>query len=67
MPQQQSSLHPLKYLREVKQELDNVTWPNFNKTMELTTLVALVSAIIAAYIGGLDYIFNEALAWLITL
>lgn len=50
-------LRVLQYFREVIQELHKVTWPTKEKTYELTLLVIGVSAVVALYMAGLDYIF----------
>lgn len=61
------NFNPITYLTEVKQELAKVTWPTRQQTIELTMVVIVISAIIAAFMGAADYVFNEILAWLIRL
>jgi preprotein translocase subunit SecE len=56
-------VRPTAYLREVWQEIQKVTWPNRQQTIEKTLLVVGVSVIAALYIGALDAGFQ----WLITL
>lgn len=52
---------PGQYLREVSEEVKKVSWPSRQQTIEMTILVVGVSLLISAYIGALDYIFQELL------
>lgn len=54
-----------KYLNEVRSELKKVTWPDRNEVTKLTLVVFLVSAIVAAYIGGLDYLFTRLIEYIL--
>lgn len=55
-------LSPGKYFQEVSIELQKVSWPSRQQTLDMTVLVVGVSLLIGAYIGILDYIFAELLA-----
>ncbi len=48
-----------RYLREVRDELQKVTWPTKQQTIDKTVLVIVVSVIVGAYIGGLDFLFTR--------
>ncbi|KKS93517.1 MAG: Preprotein translocase, SecE subunit [Candidatus Collierbacteria bacterium GW2011_GWC2_43_12] len=52
---------PLEFLRSVKLELAQVKWPSHQEALKMTILVIITTAIVAAYSGGLDYIFTVAL------
>lgn len=54
------------FFQEVKFELSRVTWPTKNEVIKLTLIVFLVSGILGAYVGGLDYLFTTLLAKLVT-
>jgi preprotein translocase subunit SecE len=56
---------PLKYLQEVKQELEKVTWPSREKTINMTLLVVGVSLFIALLVAGADFLFSKMLTILI--
>jgi len=56
----------LSYFREAKAELSKVTWPKRDEVVKLTATVVLISAIVAAYLGVLDYMFASALELLLT-
>jgi len=53
------------YLREVKAEMVNVTWPTRHQTAYFTVGVLLISIFIAYYLGFLDMTFTRALEWLL--
>ncbi len=47
------------------EEFKKVEWPSNKETVRLTGYVIGVSLIIALFVMGLDYIFTEALTFLI--
>ena len=48
----------LSFFVEVKDELGRVIWPDRQEVVILTGQVIFVSLILAAVIGGLDYLFT---------
>lgn len=58
-------LSSIKYISEVSTELRKVSWPSRNDTIEMTILVVSVSTLVAAYLGGLDYLFTQLMGLLI--
>jgi preprotein translocase subunit SecE len=48
----------LNFLRESKAELKKVKWPTLRETLQYTLVVIIISLIVAAYLGGLDYVFS---------
>lgn len=52
---------PLRYFQEVRIELARVHWPKRDDVIRLTALVVTISLIVAAYVGGLDYLFTKLL------
>jgi preprotein translocase subunit SecE len=54
------------FLAEVKTELTKVTWPKKNDTLRLTFVVLAISAVVGAFVGGLDFLFTKLLALIIT-
>lgn len=54
------------FFGEVRLELSRVTWPTREETVKLTLTVFIVSAIVGAYVGGLDYLFTTLLTKVIT-
>lgn len=57
---------PINFLKEVKTELAKVTWPNRATVLKLTAVVIGVSVVVAAYLGGLDYIFTKAMEYILS-
>ncbi len=54
------------FFSEVKHELTLVTWPTRQEVIKLTVTVFLVSGILGAYVGGLDYLFTTLLTKIVT-
>ena len=54
-----SKLSFSKYFNETIIELKKVSWPSREDTIQMTVLVIGVSAIVALYLGGLDFIFTQ--------
>ncbi len=54
------------YLRNVRGELAHVVWPDRNQAMVHTVLIIFVSAIVAIYLSGLDYVFTGVVDRIIT-
>lgn len=51
----------INYVREVREELSKVEWPKRREVIKLTATVVIITLIIGAYVGALDYIFAKAL------
>ncbi len=60
-----NSFNLFRYFHEVRDELQKVTWPSRKQTIDLTTLVIIVSVIVGAYIGALDFVFTRLTALLV--
>jgi len=50
---------PLVFLREVRSELEQVTWPSRKEVTRLTAIVVIGSVATGAFIGGLDFTFTN--------
>jgi len=50
---------PLIFLKEVRAEMNNVSWPSKQETTRLTGVVIGVSLIVAIFIGILDFLFTN--------
>jgi len=55
----------LAYLSEVRLELSKVTWPKRSEVIKLTAVVFIISGIVGAYTGTLDYIFTKLLEFFV--
>ena len=50
---------PIIFLKEVRGEMSNVSWPSKKEAFRLTGIVVGVSLIVALFIGILDFIFTN--------
>lgn len=55
-----------QFLKEVKIELSKVSWPTKQQTIWYTIVVIVMSAVIAVFLGLLDFGFQKILNILIT-
>ena len=46
------------FLKDVKVELKKVTWPTKQETIKHTINVIAISIVAAAFLGGIDFLFN---------
>ena len=51
----------IQFFLEAKAEMLKVNWPTRKQTMNYTLLVVAVSVVVAAFLGGLDWIFSYIL------
>ncbi|MBU3942442.1 preprotein translocase subunit SecE [Patescibacteria group bacterium] len=49
------------FLKEVRLEMRKVNWPTKKETIKYTVIIIGVSLVVAAFLGGLDYIFTTLL------
>lgn len=54
------------FFGEVRDELSRVTWPTRDEVIKLTLTVFIVSGILGAYVGGLDYLYTTILTKVVT-
>lgn len=50
-----------EFLKDTRAEISRIHWPSRRKSALLTALVVVVSLVVAAYLGALDFVFTEAL------
>lgn len=55
----------VRYLRDTRAELRNVSWPSRREAFSLTRMVLLVTIVMAAFLGALDYLFTWELRQII--
>ena len=58
-------MSPLQFLKEVKEELDRVTWPSKEEVVEATFGVVVFCAFIAVYFWLTDFVFSKILEFII--
>lgn len=47
--------NPLQFLKEAKNELLKVVWPTRKEIWHVTIAVILISLVVAAFLGAIDY------------
>ncbi len=52
-------INPVTYIKESKQELEKVIWPNRDQTIRFTLIVIFTSLVVGAYVAGLDAVFTK--------
>jgi len=57
---------PIQYVREVWEEMKKVTWPKRKVVISGTINVVLISALIAALLGGFDLVSKLGLEYILT-
>ena len=60
-----AKVNPVKFLKEVKQELSKVVWPTKKETIRLTLAVILVSILIGVFIDMIDYVLTRIMVIII--
>jgi preprotein translocase subunit SecE len=53
------------YFKDTLEELKQVTWPQPQTTIKLTATVIAISLLVAAYVGGLDFLFTNLLTYIV--
>ncbi len=48
----------ITYLKNVRGEMNHVVWPNRKQAIIHTIIIILISAAVALFIAGLDYVFT---------
>tara|TARA_Y100000310_G_scaffold341338_1_gene440169 strand:+ start:1775 stop:1972 length:198 start_codon:yes stop_codon:yes gene_type:complete len=51
----------IPFLKEVRLEIKKINWPSRKETIRYTLIVLGVTLVVAAFLGGLDYIFSSIL------
>lgn len=51
----------IEFLKEVRQEFGNITWPKRDALIQLTVVVISISIIISLLLGAFDYLFTNSI------
>lgn len=51
----------ITFFKESRIELKKVTWPSREETVHYTMAVIVISAAVAMFLGGLDFVFQYVL------
>jgi preprotein translocase subunit SecE len=63
-PRQRDRVGPAQYLREVRDEMRKVAWPQRPEVRRYSIIVVVTVVIYTAMVGGLDYVFGILSGWL---
>jgi preprotein translocase subunit SecE len=55
-----------RFYRETIGELRKVSWPTREEAVNLTTITLIVIVVMSAFLGTLDYIFNQIFAFILS-
>lgn len=55
----------INFLKEVKEELNKVTWPTREQILRYSILVIIVALVVGAFLGGLDYILTALTSFIL--
>ena len=55
-----------RYYRETVGELRKVSWPTRQEAINLTSITLVVIVAMSAFLGTLDYIFNQLFAFILS-
>lgn len=50
-----------KFLREVRAEMERVTWPGRQEVQAATIVIIVLTIFLSAFIGGADFVINRIL------
>ena len=60
-----AKLNPFKFLQEVRQETNKVTWPSRKETYAATTVVIVTVIIAALILSAFDLVWSKSTQWLL--
>lgn len=49
------------FIGELRQEFKRINWPSRDETLRMSVIVIVISLIVAAFLGALDFIFSSLL------
>ncbi len=62
-PAKKERAGPAQYLREVRDEMRKVAWPNRDEVVRYSLVVVVTVIVYTALVGGLDFVFAEMSGW----
>lgn len=55
----------INFIKEAKKEFKKIKWPTKKEALRYTTIVIIITLVVASYLGTLDIIFSRILNLLI--
>ena len=62
-----AKMNPGKFLREVRAEANNISWPTWPETAQTAVMVLIFAVILAIFFLGVDALFNAIVTLLLDL
>ena len=59
-------INPIQFIREARNELGKVVWPNRRETIRITLGVVLICLVVAVILGSADFGLTKLIEWAIT-
>ena len=59
----QDRVGPAQYLKEVRDEMRKVAWPNRPEVVRYSIVVLVTVIVYTALVGGFDYLFGSIAEW----
>ncbi len=60
-------LNPLIFFRQVRQEMDKVTWPTRKETVITTVMVLILVSIMALFFLGVDQVLSRIIRFVLNM
>lgn len=54
----------VQFIKEVRVEFKNITWPKKDALIQLTIVVISISIVISLILGGFDFVFTNMISLL---
>jgi len=62
-PAKRERVGPAQYLREVREEMRKVSWPERDEVVRYSIVVVVTVIVYTALVGGLDFAFGDLSGW----
>ena len=62
-----AKVNPGEFIRQVRAEGAKVVWPTRQETIRTGIFVAIMMTVLALFFLGVDSVFGQIVAWLLTL
>ena len=54
------------FIGELRQEFKRINWPSRQETIKMSTIVIVISLVVAAFLGALDFLFLTVIERLVS-
>lgn len=59
-----SAMNLIRFARDVRGEVNRITWPTWADTRRLSIMVCLLAALVALYLTGVDLLIGHLLTFI---